>query len=450
MEEMDVPIQFSRPRARAAQIFEKLLLVAVVGLCLNSSPLRAQSFLEKLESAVRERLSDAQANPDTSNTQSGSQLNNSTASGAEELPSPQSGTTSGAPQPSNAPSNTLPSILEGSSQNSLPAIAPVPPPMLGRPGVDSNSAGAGEPERRIYLGLEAEEVVGGGIGVRVTSVAQDSPAWKAGFQRGDRIMGINGFAIANLDDMVKQFAKTYPGQSVKFLVSRADRNLELVAVLMEAGLAERIAGTSLPLGALDGSLPQGPPWLGVSVNDLTAAFRNQFGLTIFRGAAVTSVSPNSPAAKVGIAAGDVITAVGGIPIETAQELMDWMRSARPGLSSDISYQRGSSSRTVQLTLEVHPQAQVARSTNRRQPIGPVASPLDDSLYNGPTLESPLGAANTALPANPVEVAVDVAELTQLRSQVANLQSELDATRQRLEATQIKLRQILEGLDKAQQ
>lgn len=93
-----------------------------------------------------------------------------------------------------APGAVAPLVLEGGEAGSIPA------------------------DRRIYLGLEAEELTGGGIGVRVTNITKDSPAWKAGFKVGDRI--INGFAIANLEDMVKQLGKTSPGETVRFLVSR--------------------------------------------------------------------------------------------------------------------------------------------------------------------------------------------------------------------------------------
>jgi S1-C subfamily serine protease len=467
-----MPNPVRRSMVPAANFLKKSLMAwAAVGcLSVTSSALHAQSFLEKLETAVRERLNDAQAAPapaaSAQSTAASKTPSNNTAVvgtedvGAEELPSPRAGQVLGSnPQSGSLPANKLPSILESGSRSSIPPSLPVPPPMVNGQVVAPNTAVDDYVGPRIYLGLEAEEVAGGGIGVRVTGVTQDSPAWKAGFQRGDRIMAINGFAIANLDDMVDQFGETVPGQTVKFLVSRAERNLELVAVLMEAGLAERIAGSSLPLGALVGPGVQGPAWLGVSVSDMTPAFRNQFGLTIYRGAAVTSVANNSPAAKVGIVPGDVITAVGGIPVETAREVMDWMRSARPGLSTDITYHRGISSRTVQLTLEVSPELQGSRTTNRRPPVGPSSRSAtdDNSLYTVPVLgdvnpeTGPIATVPTpaAIPQPIPTPTSDAAEIAVLRAQVAELQVELEATHQRLESTQIKLKQILEGLDKVQ-
>lgn len=91
---------------------------------------------------------------------------------------------------------------------------------------------------------------------------------------------------------------------------------------------QRIAGSSIRVGDLSAGDVDGPAWIGVMVNDLTPAFRNQFGLNVFRGAAVTSVSPNSPAFAIGMMAGDVaIVSIGGVAIETSGDLMKWMLTA---------------------------------------------------------------------------------------------------------------------------
>lgn len=458
-----------------------LMACVLAGASLGGSWAYGQgTFLERLEATVRERLAAPNNQPPSG------------ASSAEELPSPPGA----AIAPSAPPSGTT-SVLEGRSSSPASAEQPLQP----QPSEGSPAGSAPPPASRIYLGLEAEEVTGGGIGVRVTKVTEASPAWKAGFRTGDRIAAINGFAIANLDSMVEQLAKTAPGETVKFLVNRNERNMELVAVLMDANLASRIARGPLAIGQQAGpnSLPanrippdstlandltaddaslSGAPWLGVMVNDLTPEFRQQFGLSVFRGAAVTSVAASSPASQIGMLAGDAIIAVAGTPIESARDLMVWMSTARPGQTLEITYQRGTTARTAALTLEVTPESRAQRAANRAPLSAPARSRPDSSSASAGAPASPVPEAATpglldltastpsiAIPGgtnivpnaipSPVAPAADQAaeqdgsatELAELRREVDRLRSELEKANLRLETTQNRLQQILEGLGK---
>ncbi len=60
--------------------------------------------------------------------------------------------------------------------------------------------------------------------------------------------------------------------------------------------------------------------LGVQAQDLSADLARALGLEQTRGAVVTQVLPDSAAAKAGIEAGDVITALDGKPVRSAAEL----------------------------------------------------------------------------------------------------------------------------------
>ncbi len=441
-------------------------LLIVGGLLPAESSHGQATFLERLEAKVREQISQ----PGPQNVVPSAEP--STDGSEEELPSP-SGTQR---LPANSiPANTLPSVLE------QPADA--------RDAVtgDASASGSG----RIYLGLEAEEVTGGGIGVRVTRVTQDSPAWKGGFRNGDRVSAINGFAIANLDAMVEQLGKAKPGQAVKFLVNRDNRNLELVAVLMDADLAERIARGPLPIGQLGepqvgglppNAIPGGAPpvpepnstpvpadivppvagapgggaWLGVAVSDLTPDFRRQFGIAVFRGAAVTSVSPNSPAAKAGIQAGDAVVSMAQVPIESARDLTAAVSASQAGQTVDITFQRGSISRTAQLTMELPPGSRSAPIVNRAPSSnrGGVAAQADarppaNSLPPPvPTPDVGLAAgalADGSLDLNPPTVSDSSQQVAELQREVARLRSELQQATERLESTQNRLQQIIDGL-----
>lgn len=409
-------------------------VIALVVFCANVSAggrVRAQGFLEKLEQAVRNQI-------DTPAESAGS---------SEELPPPK--------PKSNiqlSPSTSPPTLVP-------PQPAPAVTPQAVNPS-PSTQLSSGKPTGRIYLGLEAENNIGTGIGVRVSNVTQQSPAWKAGFEVGDRIVAVNGFAIGQLDDMVSQLAKTSPGQSVRFLISRAGKNMQLTAVLMDAELASRVGNTPSGIDV------NADPFLGLTVNDLTSSFRRQFGIGVFRGAAVAGVANPSPAKSAGIRPGDAVVEADGVPIESASDLMRWIASTRPGQQVDMMVYRGGFARNVQLVIGIRG---ATRTVNARPPIPdpgvrqPVPSnsamvaPATSSpsvITEPPASESFVPSGNTPAvpipsimerPNDPPSSGANVRELAALKSENKKLISELAETKLRLEQTEAKLKQIMELL-----
>lgn len=396
-------------------------------------------FLEKLEAAVREQLSQqSQANQPVGQQANGKPNQaNGRPNQAEELPSPES----------NRPElNLVPSGSEGTALT-------VPKPIENGGRIVEGAGASVDAPRPTYLGFDVEEPVGGGLGVRVIEVTPNSPAWKAGFKVGDRILAINGFAIANLDAMVEQLTPLAAGESVRFLVNRGNRNLELIAVLQDAELAARIASNGAALG---------PAWMGIVVNDVTQAFRQQFGISLFRGAAVTSVTADSPAARAGIRAGDAVAEIGGRRIESAIELTDIIAAAKPGDVLEMKVAQGGGMRTLLVTLEeqpatgtVSPRARI-RTQNRPTLAPDVTGPaIVPALGNPPAVTSvqPLPIMPPDVPTSETPVAsvpMDVeyqrsAREQELASENARLRDELAAVNQRLTATQQRLDAILESL-----
>ncbi len=70
--------------------------------------------------------------------------------------------------------------------------------------------------------------------------------------------------------------------------------------------------------------------LGVTLQDLSAPLAASFGLKAPDGALVASVVPGSAAARAGLKAGDVITAVDGQPVQVAADVSSRVGLARPG------------------------------------------------------------------------------------------------------------------------
>jgi putative serine protease PepD len=68
------------------------------------------------------------------------------------------------------------------------------------------------------------------------------------------------------------------------------------------------------------------------------------------GATLNSVDANSPAAKAGLKAGDVVTKVDNQRIDNADALIAAVRSHAPGEKVSVTYLRNGQSNTVQITL----------------------------------------------------------------------------------------------------
>jgi serine protease Do len=87
----------------------------------------------------------------------------------------------------------------------------------------------------------------------------------------------------------------------------------------------------------EGSVTRG--WLGVQIQPVTPDIADSLGLKAAEGALVARPEDDSPAAKAGINAGDVITAVDGQPVKNAHELALKIGAMPPGSSVKIGVWR---------------------------------------------------------------------------------------------------------------
>lgn len=93
------------------------------------------------------------------------------------------------------------------------------------------------------------------------------------------------------------------------------------------------------------------PWVGLVVQDITPAMARHFGVAPGKGVVVALVEADSPASEAGIERGDVVTAVGGASIGSAEEYDQRLRNqaesaaiafavTRDGKSTSITLQAG--------------------------------------------------------------------------------------------------------------
>jgi serine protease Do len=91
-------------------------------------------------------------------------------------------------------------------------------------------------------------------------------------------------------------------------------------------------------------------WLGVQIQPVTPEIARSVGLDNPSGAIVTTPQPESPAAKAGIAAGDIITSVDGQAIENPRMLARAIAAFRPDSKVSIGIWRNGDASQIEVTV----------------------------------------------------------------------------------------------------
>lgn len=107
--------------------------------------------------------------------------------------------------------------------------------------------------------------------------------------------------------------------------------------------------------------------IGVTIQDVNAQLAESFGLDRPRGALVSSVEKDGPAAKAGLQPGDVILAVNNKPIERYGELSGNIAAMKPGTDATLDVWRGGKKLAVTVKItELKEQQQTAKSGGGKQ------------------------------------------------------------------------------------
>jgi len=218
-----------------------------------------------------------------------------------------------------------------------------------------------------------------GSGVLVTRVVPDSPADRAGIQRGDVITRLGSSSVESHDQLAEIVRQSPSGRRMDVQVVRGGNRQSLTVTLASrddtdsdqprAYSDDDQKGNDEGGPDLDVPAPPSPPRmirggdlmpdmrgmmlgrgrLGVRVQDLNPDLADYFGSRTMKGALVVDVTEGSAADQAGLHAGDVITKVGTKSIEDGDDLIEAVRSSEGAVS--ITVLRHGSTRTLQATLD---------------------------------------------------------------------------------------------------
>jgi serine protease Do len=115
--------------------------------------------------------------------------------------------------------------------------------------------------------------------------------------------------------------------------------------------------------------------IGVTIQDVNAQLAQSFGLDRPRGALVSMVEQDGPAAKAGLTAGDVILGVNGRPIERYGELSGTIAAMKPGADASLQVWRDGKQQTIPVkVVELKEKEQQQARANSRPGGRPPGQP----------------------------------------------------------------------------
>ena len=156
-------------------------------------------------------------------------------------------------------------------------------------------------------------------GALVGDVTPDSPGAKAGLQKGDVIVSLNGQAISDYQDLRLRISQSAPGENAKLEVYRNGQKREVTATLRE--FPEKTETAAAPTQGQNAAE-------GIQVENLTADMAEQLNLPAgTRGVIVSRIDPDGNAAESGLQRGDVIQEVNHKPVNSVDQFRAAMSAA---------------------------------------------------------------------------------------------------------------------------
>jgi serine protease Do len=177
----------------------------------------------------------------------------------------------------------------------------------------------------------------------VVMVDHDAPAGKSGLKVHDVILQVDGQSFDNVDQLRHRLREMPSGRTVTLLINRDSTRLNVTVQLCDqaslrqawskhftvpepATAGESFLGGNVPSGPgfLDSMIPRAL-YVGADVNPVRTQLADYFGVKSGTGLLVESVDDQSPAARAGMKAGDVV-----VKVESKQMTSknDWLKAIR--------------------------------------------------------------------------------------------------------------------------
>lgn len=202
------------------------------------------------------------------------------------------------------------------------------------------------------------------------------------------------------DDFIQTDASINPGNSGGPLFDLAGNVVGINTAISARGQG---IGFAVPIDMVTGILEElkstgrvARGWIGVALQPIDADLASGLGLQEPSGALVREVYPDTPGAKAGLVAGDVIVSLDGQPVKDQDALVREVGNRRPGTTATLGILRAGKARDLKLTLEERPDEDA----------------LARGVYTAPPAEKGKGKAETSKDLSLDQLGIQVKQSTQ--------------------------------------
>jgi len=171
-----------------------------------------------------------------------------------------------------------------------------------------------------------------------------------------------------LNNMIQTDAAINPGNSGGPLIDANGDVIGMdtaVAGTLSDGTSAQNIGFAIPVATIESLLNQlkngesvvsHGAYIGVEIESMSTMLQLEYGFSASSGAVVMSVISGTGAAAAGVEQGDVITAMNGTTIGSAQDVSNFMANEHPGQKVVLTIVRGSNTIKLTVTLGHAPSA----------------------------------------------------------------------------------------------
>lgn len=235
-----------------------------------------------------------------------------------------------------------------------------------------------------YLGVQTQEISKENFakfglsevrGVAVEKVVENSPAAQAGLQNADVIISFNGEEVSSVRKLTRLISEIAPDHKANLVVSRGGIEREISVTLGKREIPN-FEMSRFPTGSVYSipAVPALPPrtplppmndsetrsfvWrlgerrqIGIDVTPLTKQLGDFFGVASGKGLLIDSVRADSPAARGGLRAGDVIVEADGKEVGGNLDLIRIINEKKEG-DVNLTIVREKNRQTIRITPEI--------------------------------------------------------------------------------------------------